>query len=298
MGFKALIFVLLLVTGFVACGKKHGRLPSEGDGDHIKKLKARYALTARIASIKRDKKTGWITPRDCDGMIWSGKYAATTCDKVDILAAEFDGSGRFGRRPPPRCWDGEDNGSKTTWSRDMAVAGLIPWAYACGELEVLERHAAYGKEHNWVMGEPNTAARVVYTPQVIGLLYQAIYALGGENSINRLWPSTYPKGLDDYEAHLQMMQIWLRGQMEAPKVAPTPISDQMLKRIKEHAKREPRNPFYRYMAGLYDGDMQPAIDLLLAPDRPVGGYVRCHKVSECANAEWLWVANLVLQRFP
>lgn len=173
-----------------------------------------HKLQTRAQEI-RDPETGWLDVDGCDAMIWSGKYAAVRYTTgVDIESAQIE-PGKWSRRPLPPCWssDGGDVGSKTTWSRDMFIAGLGPWAWRTNRLDVLQDHATYGKAHNWQMGEPVADGRTIYTPSLIGILYQMIFYMGGEDSVNRVWPSIYVKGLTDYQAHLQVMDIWVRGEI-------------------------------------------------------------------------------------
>lgn len=291
---KSIFLILFLIL--VSCGKSN---EAKDSFDSRKaEVEAVYDYYLNAAEEIRDE-NGWLN-RDCDGMIWSGKYAASTgVTGVNILAAEFDGSGRFGRRPAPHCWNEEegDVGSKTTWSRDMGVAGLFPWAWRTKNLDALERHKEYGLSKLWKMGEPLDDGRTVYTPQMIGLLYQTIYGLGGENSILRNTPQTYPSGLDDYQAHLQIMNIWLRGEIEEELkgASLTEISGTMLERVEEHTAREPRCWTYSAMAGIYRGTMEKTIDLILSGDFECS-YVRCDDERSCQIAEKIWSLDLVLRR--
>jgi hypothetical protein len=168
---------------------------------------------------------------------------------------------------------------------------------------------------------------VTYTPSLIGTLYSLIFALGGERSVIEEWPSFYPNGLTGDEAHAQMMMIWLRAQIDKKSLVTIPIgsdwvvtedgefvttndglrsasiSEIGLARIKEHHFDEPENPFYAFMFGLYfdNGNLNQTIELLLRPDRPMGSYVVCGRETgperSCALAEWLFVADLVLEVF-
>lgn len=295
---KRTVSLLLTVFLSASCGvfKRRSETPPESS-DRIAELKALYeAGLARAVEI-RDAETGWLARGDCDGMIWTGQYAATGAAGVNILAAEYDGSGRFSRRPFPACWDetNGDQGSKTTWSRDMFLGGLLPYAYYRGDREALERHAAYGRGHNWQMGEPLADGRVVYTPSLIGILYKAIEAMGGEPNVNSAWPTVYPSGLVDYEAHLQAMAILLHGEIDAVGASLTlDISNQMFERIMEHAAREPDEPLYAFLAMKYDGKLTHVLDLLLDPAMPMGGFVRCSDPPQCRLAHWLFVADLTL----
>lgn len=315
-------FVILMLL-FNACskGKERADLTEPNKMDLVQDVYD--SGKAELETLENEH--GWISS-DCDAMIWEGERCATPGIDVGIDAAEFPNEpGRYGRRAVDRCWEnGKNLGADTTWSRDMAAAGLFPCAWKTANMDLLEAHAAYGKSNFWVMGEPLADGRAVYTPQIIGLLYQMIFALGGEDSLNRLWPSLYTKGLDDFKAHLQVKQIWLRGdiayRLDKPEDIPKrpigdtltdtqgqeymlasdgslrllTVSETMWERLKEHFTREPQDPFYAYVWGLYSGNMQPAIDAVLNGD--VGSYVRCGE-GNCVLAHRIFVAGLLLESF-
>lgn len=300
---KSLIaFVVLTLFFTLGCGPRHGETSPTADS-RSSDLKALYDQKQARALTLRDPGNGWLVPTDGDAMIWSAKYASTVTD-VSIEAAEYpDAPGRFNRHPPP--WAGD----ATTWSRDMAVAGLFPWAWLTAHRDVLERQVAYGKAHNWFMGTPLADGRTYYTPSMRGLLAKEIGGLGGDLSGDASWPSVWPAGLVDYEAHLQVMAIWLQGEVAKaladPSGAPQPvktaqtdltldISNNMFLRLQEHASGEPKSALYAYVLGKYTGDQNAALTLLLDPAMPTAGYVRCNEIEQCQLAEWLFVAHLLL----
>lgn len=289
------LICLVFLISLTSCGKTNKEQPPAPVAN-TPALHEMYITQLASAQNLVDA-NGWLTPNDCDGMIWAGKSACGGL-KVNILAAEYpDQPGRFNRHPQPFC-DPDTATSKTSWSRDMGIAGLLPYALCARDLPVLQRHAAYGNKKNWVMGEPFADGRVVYTPSMIGVLYQLVFAMGGEDSPNRVWPSVYPGGLKDYEAHLQMMDIWIRGEI-TPKLRQTDlldITDPMLSRIKDHVGDEPECPFYNYMLGFYTGDMAKTVDLLLNSKHPNCLYVRGDSIDRVDLAEWLFVANLALKK--
>lgn len=208
-------FLMSLCLFVSACNGDDKKAKDPSPSELQAELQQRYELKLAQAKELADEKNGWISGRDCDGALWTGKYScATGVPKVDMTASEFEGQpGRFGRRPAPACWNEQDGdvGSKTTWSRDMGK-GLYRWAWCTDNREALERHASYGVKKTWKMGEPLDDGRVVYTPSMIGELYQLIYAMGGKDNVNRVWPSLYPSGLDDYQAHIQVLGIQIRGE--------------------------------------------------------------------------------------
>lgn len=292
------LFMLLALT--LSCKNHKEKDPAPNTRSSELKIHYDAALAAALAKAGPD---GWIN-YDCDGMLWTGKFACGG-GSPNFAAAEYESSGRMNRRPPPFCGP-EDDSSKTTWSRDMGM-GLISGAWCTQNLEVLKRHASYGISKNWEMGSPLADGRAIYTPSIIGILYQTIHAMGGEDSPNRAWPSVYSPGLNDFEAHLQMIDIWLRGgigeathtpvglpRRETIDLSLIDISNAMYERIKEHSDREAECPFYQYLRGLYDyGNLDRTIELLLSSDKPNCTYVRG---DDSETAEWLFVAKQTLTR--
>ena len=301
--------MLLTFCILISCGvvdKKDP--PHETD---IEDVKLHLAALKTIALNDADE-NGWIAT-DCDGMLWNGKYAAAT-SLGDITSSEFDASGRFGRTPAKRCFEeGKDNGSKSTWSRDMAI-GFIYWAFRTDDLDVLQRHSNYGTSNQWKMGEPLSDGRVLYNPGLIGLLYNAIYSLGGSKNTNRLWPSIWPSGLTDFEAHLQVLKIALVGEIaeslnEADAIPQRPliggdhlgllsISTTMYKRLEEHAQREPNDVFFQVVYAKYSGDYSHAINLCSGQITGIhAGYVRCDDNISCKLANEIFACDFLVRQF-
>lgn len=300
---------VILALFLVACSTEKPASPEPDP--RLVLLKEVYADRLAEAESLKDA-NGWLTPTDCDGFLWSGKASAGGLTGFNPSAAEVE-PGRFVRRPAPYCES--ENPLWSDWSRDM-FAGLTAYAWRSRDLAVLERHLAYGRDHNWIMGKPFGDGRSVYLPATYGRLYQLIFALGGENDPKRLWPDVYPEGLTDYKAHMQMMNIWLRGEVaEALRegngdataggipddvdagASLVDVTGDQLERIREHAARDPRDPFFQAMAGIYSGDFGPAFTALLADDGYVGEYVRCDEYRRCQLAAWLFAADLVIRRF-
>lgn len=283
---------LLLVLSLIACGGKEHK-PKPTQSDKTGELAAMYEL--KLSEIKAlQSPAGWIEMGHCDAALWTGKLGAAHGVTIDFAAAEYPAQpGRFNRRPPPFCEAGA--GSATSWSRDMGM-GLLAYSWKKAQLGLVERHAAYGKASFWKMGEPLGDGRVLYTPTMIGHLYQVIWALGGEDNAARAWPSVYPSGLDDFQAHLQMMDIWLRGEIaEKDRLSlALDISNAMLDRAKEHAAREPACPFYQFLYGTYTGDLGPAVELLLSYDYDCQ-YFRDSE-PEAKAGEWIFAASMTLER--
>ncbi len=316
---RALLFLALTT---LACAPKHETQEPSLD-PRIKDLAARQQADLDEAKTLRDPANNWLVTGG-DGMLWSGKYAAVTCD-VDIEAAETE-PGKFSRDP-----DGETstNPNWSDWSKDMG-AGLLAYAWRCKNLALLERHAAYGQAHKalanavpvWQMGSPVGDGRGLYLPAFIGRLYQTVFALGGEDSNERLWPDLYSLGLTDFRAHLQVMNIWHRGEVaealreqedsdatvkddvrddaDGPSQGLTTldVTEDQFEVLKYQAERDPRDPFFQAVYGTYTGNMGPAIDACLADDDYAGEYVRCDGTPRaCLLAARLFACDLVLRRY-
>lgn len=309
MNYLLCIFLL----GLISCTKDKDKQTPAAD-PRTEALKSLYFEKLEEAYQVRDKDNGWLSRNDCDGMIWSGPYAGSRgVADVNIEAAEYPkATGKFGRRPPPWCWtkEGGDQGSKTEWSRDMFIAGLLPYAWLKERRDILERHAAYGKANNWQMGEPVADGRTLYTPGLISVLFKAIHAMGGPKDANSIWPNFFPSGLVDYEAHLQVMSIWIQGEIaerlgdsdaipqgpEGDVTKPEPgvslrVSNEMYLRLQEHAARQPSCALYQATYGMYSGDMGPALDSLLGSNSC--DYIRCSD-DQCQLSEWIFAASLTL----
>jgi len=301
----------LLLCILISCGQVEKAEPQDATLDDV-----RFTLNElkEEAINYTNQDTGWLA-NGCDGMLWNGKYAAAA-DRGDIRASESDISGRFSRTPLKKCWDKKDNGAKSTWSRDMAL-GFIYWAYRTNNLSVLQDHADYGVANQWKMGDPLGDFRVVYTPQMIGLLYKAIYALGGKANHNRLWPTSWTSGLVDYESHLQVLNIALQGEIaerlkEADAMPRQPltmetrttltagelslsVSDTMFKRLEEHVIREPNNAFFQAIYSKYTGNYTDAINLCTS--KSVGSYVRCDDNISCVLSELIFSCDFILKQY-
>lgn len=314
---------LALLLTLTACGTPN-ETKSPAVDPRVAELEAKAQDLRAEAEALKDPASGWISTGG-DAMLWEGKLAAVTCD-VDLTLAETE-PGKF-----QRDVDGETstNPDWSDWSKDMGT-GLLAWATRCNKLDVLQRHAAYGEAHKalanqipvWRMGEPVGDGRGLYLPAFIGRVYQTIFLLGGENNPQRLWPDLYPLGLKDFQAHLQIMNIWHRGEVaealrkrgeddatvrddvvddagQSPgqDLATLDVTDDQLTALRHQAERDPRDPFFQAVYGTYTGDLGPAVTACLAADGYVGEYVRCDgNERTCQLAAWIFACEgIVLKR--
>lgn len=301
------VLLAAIVTACCGTGGKHEpKEPIEIPSDKVL-LQQKFDSKVEDMKKEQDPVTGWVS-KDCDAALYTGKLSCIKgLDNIDFSAAEYqEYPGRINRRPPPYCAKGA--GSDTTWSRDMGLGAFL--YFLCNaDLDFAERHAQYGKNNYWKMGEPLDNGRVLYSPNMVGTLYQIIYYLDGEDDIQRAWPTAFPVGLTDYEAHLQITLIWLRAVITHPlgllpgtdysgasygaAAVTDHVTQAMLERIKEHAIRETLCPFYQFMAAKYvTGDYSRLLKLLLS-DSNQCEYYRDDKGTK--ETEWLWAAQLTLE---
>lgn len=317
-------FLAILFGGIFLLGCQKKDVPEKAPlpDPRVEELRTKIQQAHDEAKTLRDPQNLWLTPDDCDGALWTGKYGAVLGgESIAWDVAEYpEEPGRFARRPltSPCAAD------TPSWSRDMGI-GLLTYAWRQRDKALLERHERYGFAHDWSMGEPFGDGRAYYTPAMRGKLYQTLLALGGPDNIQRHWPDLYPTGLTDFQAHLQVMGIWLRGEVdEAFKASgtspghsgdagPAPTTDDpaglqslavtattqsALDILRAQAQRDPRDPLFQAVYGMYTGDMAPAITACLAEDQYAGEYVRCEVFRKCQLSAWLFACDLVSRRFP
>ena len=107
-----------------------------------------------------------------------------------------------------------------------------------------------------------------------------------------------------------MIDIWLRGEVARAKndldalpqksnLKLLEVSNSMYERIKEHALREAKCPFYQYLYGLYvSGDLRYAVDVLLNDDYSCEYFHKDDKTHAVYLMEWIFAADAVYKRLP
>lgn len=298
-----LVFTLLFWT---ACGYFTTKKPAEPKQTRFAELQARF--DDRLASTDFGE-TGWPSPEDCDGLLWAGMAKAAGL-QVDLHLAEYE-AGRWHRRPPPACWDGEDKGSKSTISNDMLI-GLLWGLWRDRDTAALTRLANFTQANDFVMGEPfpEMASRVIMKPNVALLLGRALYSTthGQDDRPWRKFPPVFLPVTQDYEGHLQALAIALLGEINESLARQSldatysqnllDINQAALTRLQALAEAEPDNPLYNAVIGIYTGDFSKAISLLLDDETPLPTYVRGKDPLAYGRVEWLFAARLILRRAP
>ncbi len=214
-------------------------VPADVTALHQKFLDKRTALVAAS-----DQETGWPSVADCDGTLWAG--IARTFTPVKLELAEYS-PGSIHRRPEKsgECYPTE---SGSTVSNDMLL-GYSLGMWAAKDLPALQRLADYGEQHNWTMGDGDTA-RTVFRPNGYSLVGRMVFVLSGGTDARsyRSIPPLYLPVLADYEKHLLVEGIELNGAVnEALRksglalgaITLLDVNDQQLARLKELSESEP-----------------------------------------------------------
>jgi hypothetical protein len=273
---------IFAVFMLISCGAheqaKNNGLPST-DRDAL-----RAAYNERVGALAGK---GWISD-DCDAMIWSAKAGVALELLFDPRSAEIE-RGKFWRRPTDNpCWTpvAGDTGAKTTWSRDMAVCGLLPWSLLHRDLELVSSHIDYGESHDWVMGEPLEDGRVLYSPGLAGMFYKARAKLGGAEHGAAAIPQVWTPGLIDFEAHLQACAALILVEIDSE------LPDEAWGAVQASVSRETNSVFYAYLDGRRTGDQGRTMQMLLAAEPPIADY---HRKPTDALADWIFTSFLLLR---
>jgi hypothetical protein len=166
--------------------------------------------------------------------------------------------------------------------------GLLWWTWRTKDKRAIGDHINYGLAHTWKMGEPFADGRVMYTPNMIALCYRVHGKLVGHSYVEEGIGDIYSMGLTDYEAHLTVLGILLRGEIIGS------IWQRHLKIIEEQAKRQPRAPLYASAKAIYTGSYQQAVDALLDPVFP--DYISNNERAAGELADAIFAGDLILRR--
>ena len=293
--------ILFLVLFLVSCSHGSHEESTPLDDERLTVLADKFKSKKEGVTALLDPQTGWVNNHDCDGTLWAGKAAAIGLP-VQLDLAEY-APGELHRRPAPSCWNEKDGdvGSKSTISNDMILGWL--WAkWNLKDFEAIKRLAQYGEDHNWVMGKPaSMVSRVLLKPNQQGLLGRMIFEMsqGTDSRSYRHLFEYYAEVKEDYEMHLQALGILLQGEVSMDQLDPNllDINDQMIQRLHDLVDANPENPLFQAALGVYTGDFDQAITLLLEDTTPVPTYVRGGNVEVLAKVEWLFAANIVIRAF-
>ena len=218
-----------------------------------KALQEKRELYVSLLPTVRDV-DGFVEWRECDSVHWTALVGAAT-GPFNIRAV-IDDEGKLHRRPQ-RHGECYPKNSKSENSRD-AFLMVLAYGLATRDLDLIDGIFRYGKAHNWVMGK-GPLSRTFFTLNMRSLYARAVQHLGGKKHQERLLPMAWPSGQTGYAAHLQIVSILVDAKIEGG------ITEQGLKRILEHAQREPKNSLYVAALSRFDSQYAPiATGLLLS----------------------------------
>ena len=214
---------------------------------------------------ERSEMYGWPSDDDCDGLLWAGE-ASSGGAQVDLLAAER-APGEMLRTPYDPSFPEREcfarGGSKSTISRDMLL-GYMLGLLRTKDLFSARRLYDYGKAHDWMMGSPQGILTAVYfNPNMQALLARLIYVLSDKTDARDRHDAVpvYFTVKKDYEKHLQVLSIYLFGEMTR-RAGKGYITQPMLDRLKSHAEAQPDDALFNAVLGQFTGDYSRAITLL------------------------------------
>lgn len=288
-----MLFVCILFL--FNCGKKVDDAETQPNS-RIEELRGKQKENLQKAVQTWDKETGWPSAIDCDGTLWAGLARAGGVENVKLALAKHADE-KIHRRPGQPCFkDGIDLGAKSTISKDM-LAGYVYGMFRSGNKGELEALFKYGRDHNWIMGEPTSdLGRVLLTPNGITTLCRAIKSLGGADAPECYLPTSFASGTEDYEEHLAALGILLWGEVNGGNLV---LLDQIpkgaLETLTSLSYKHSNDALFQAAYALYtNGDYSRPIELLLG-DYQYPTYVRGSENYKLVH--WLFVADLILRRF-
>jgi hypothetical protein len=185
----------------------------------------------------------------CDGAGFTSLFSLR-CPNVDLSVFE-DANGKPYRSPTKDCF--KNGESKAEFSRDMLLMRMIA-AWKHKDIEWVNRFINFARDNDWVMCKAidpfYTAGRCV-VGTLSELLIDMQSKLEGQSASFRsqlVQSDADAIGLkSDYEAHLDVLRIWLEGEIYGG------ITDGQKSRLKGYADRESKNALYLAVSSKYHG---------------------------------------------
>lgn len=267
MSTRVLLMITAVTFGLTACG--WGPWSKDNDSkpylDPIDEAKQTEQVYQNLRPSVADS-GGFLGPK-CDSVGFTALAVAFGGYKADLTKAR-DADGRWYRHWAKDCYPID---SKTSFSRDHALMLMQAWWSTKDRAEV-ELFINYIKAHGWRMGDGNpvTTSMVPLVP----LLYRMRAKLGGVDEpvpadvqlrLTQIEQEQHERGSADgelgvltgFEAHLQVLHIWLDGRVDGA------INDINLAVLKKQADRQPQNYFFRAAAHLFsDGEQAAALQMI------------------------------------
>lgn len=250
--------VFFLTIFLLSCGKPHNKaVATVSSLEDVLKKRDFYIEQA----TKLTDEYGWLD-FGCDGLLHNSIAAFSGFPVSPTLAK--DAEGKWYRTPGKDCYR-PDVENSTSISKDM-FNGLMLWAYASKDLQTLKDLYQYGDDHNWIMGDANTAletiARVTFSPEMVLRLKKMIESL--QPNLTGVIFEESDEGLiilrETFEAHLHVISILQKSMINGG------ITDNELAVLEAYTKRQPYNAFFQAMFHKFnpnDGNQERAINILM-----------------------------------
>ena len=197
---------------------------------------------------------GFIHSDKCDSVLLSGLIGSVPGVFVNLEAA-MDANGKWYRRPAKDCF--VTGASKSETSRDMLL-GVLYYGWYNKDLVMLETTWQYAEDNDWILGQgPEGRTKVEFWMR--GTLAQMIYKLGGQDRIERFYPTPSSLGqAATFNRHLETLHLLIRGEVYGKLGSLAKLT------LKLHFDSQPHNPLYSYAHARWnDGDYQRVVDRLL-----------------------------------
>lgn len=248
-----LLFLLLLLS---ACGAHHKSASSDAPQPGLKDLQDKSDKYLSIVSQEQDQ-YGFILSQQCDSLLFTSLLAAARPGlHIEVTAAQ-DSSGQWYRRADHGCGPKFGN-SRSTISRDMFI-GLFWYFWRTKDLDGASGLMLQLQANNYQALGEGSPGELLLTPAMVQTLAELIFKLGGPDySAERKLPAIFDGSQTDYEAHLTVWHILLRGEIFGG------LSEGSIQILAAQAIRQPKNPFFQAAYHRYlDGDYSTVIKLLM-----------------------------------
>jgi hypothetical protein len=243
--------ILFLAFMFLACSSYDDK---DSTDSRLAKIREKKNLYLELIQRRVDDK-GWIPDTKCDGLLFNSLYAVSG-GKPEIDAAKDDS--RWYRFHTHDCFAREESAS--TISRDM-FWGLFLYIWINKRRDLIEQIINYGEQHknavgSWVMGDGDKF-RTDIRLNMQATAYELRYRLGGANHGKRWAPRPYFP-VRDFEAHLQVLELFLRGKLTGG------LNAYEMKALENNHDREKKNALFQAVwHNFHDGNQTRAIEILL-----------------------------------
>lgn len=262
--FKMQLVTLACILLYSSCSilsEKKPKVSHIPPGD-LPALQAKYDVYRGLIETKRDH-NGSIEPQGCDSLLVNGIMGGTVFyDDPPLIEKNMEEPGKWQRRALEygKCY--EMGQSRSSVSRDQLL-GLMWYIWFHKRLDLAEDLWSYGSSHGWIMGDGRYGGvDTLMNQNLLSLLAQIIYNLGGDSHGFRHLPITQFEGCQGFRCHLMILQILLDVEVNGN------TSTQNVEAVIEAAKRSPSNALLQYGKHKFtDGVYDESVFLLLSLPR-------------------------------